>query len=188
MTRGLELIEKSVRQDMDKHESTILKTTDLSSTYYLYKSASCKIDSVGKKLDKLLPEVLIYTLQHQIEMNGKPFTIYNKYDEENNSVIFSSCIPTKEKVVVDDADILTGQTPGGHYLKVKYQGDYKFLREAWNMGYQYINSRDYMAIDHMRNPFEVYAEGHTKSQNPADWITYVYIPIIEIDKELVKPE
>jgi len=188
MTRGLELIEKSVRQDMDKHESTILKTSDLSSTYYLYKSASCKIDSVGKKLDKLLPEVLIYTLQHQIEMNGKPFTIYNKYDEENNSVIFSSCIPTKEKVVVDDADILTGQTPGGHYLKVKYQGDYKFLREAWNMAYQYINARDYMIVDKMRSPFEVYAEGHTKSQNPADWITYVYIPIIEIDKELVKPE
>jgi len=185
MTRGLELIDKSVHTDMDKHELMDIKTTDLSSTYYLYKSASCKIDSLGRKMDQLLPEVLLYAINNHIEMNGKPFTIYNKYDTDNNSVIFSSCIPTKEKVVVKDADILTGQTPGGHYLKLKFRGDYKFLREAWQQAYSFIASRDYMTVDKTRNPFEIYAEGHTKSLNPADWITYIYIPIIEIDKNLI---
>ncbi len=185
MTRGLELIEKNVHQDMNKHKTTILKSVDLSSTYYLYKTAGCKIDSIGKKMDKTLPEVLLYAINHKIEMNGKPFVIYNKYDEENNAVIFSTCVPTKEKTVVTDADILTGETPGGHYLKIKYQGNYKFIREAWNLAYAYINSRDYMMIDDKRKTFEVYAVGHTKSLNPADWITYIYIPLIEVDKELM---
>jgi len=180
MVRGLELIDRSVHKDMEKRQTDIVKTTDLSSTYYLYKSASSKIDSLGKKLDKLLPEVLIYALQHQIEMNGKPFTIYNKYDTDNNSVIFSSCIPTKEKIEVTDADILTGQTPGGKYLKTKFQGDYKFLREGWQKAYDYINNNEALIVDTTRDPFEEYAKGHTKSLNPADWITYIYIPVIEI--------
>ncbi len=188
MTRGLELIDRSVHKDMDKHEILMIKSADLSSSYYLYKTASCKIDSLGKLMDKLLPEVLIYAIQHQIEMNGKPFTIYNKYDKENNSVIFSSCVPTKEKIMVQDADILTGETSGGHYLKLKFQGDYKFLRQAWDSAYAYIEARAYMMPDKTRDAFEVYAVGHTKSLNPADWITYIYVPTIEVSKELMDIE
>ena len=184
LTRGLELIEKSVREDMEKHQTEILKTTDLSSTYYIYKTASCKIDSLDNEMDKLLPEVLMYAIKNKIEMNGKPFTIYHKYEKNNNSVIFSSCIPTKEKEIINDNNILTGQTPGGRYLKVKFQGDYKFLREAWNIGYSFINSRDFLIADQTREPFEVYDKGHTVSLNPADWVTYIYIPVIEIDKQL----
>ena len=180
MVRGLELIDRSVHKDMNKHETTILKPVDLSATYYLYKSASCKMDSLGKYLDKLLPDVIIYAVKNQIETNGKPFVIYNKRDKANNSVIFSAAIPTKEKVTVNDAGILTGQTPGGHYLKVKYQGDYKYLGDAWDKAYQYIESNDPYIIDTTRDPFEVYAVGHTKSLNPADWITYLYIPVIEV--------
>ncbi len=183
MVRGLELIDKSVHKDMAKHETTILKPVDLSSTYYLYKTASCKIDSLGKEMDKLLPEVIIYAVKNQVEMNGKPFVLYNKWDEANNSVIFSAAVPTKEKVEATNGNILTGQTSGGHYLKVKYQGDYKYMREAWNKGYNYIKSKDYMILDTSREPFEVYAVGHTKSLNPADWITYIYIPTIEVKPE-----
>ncbi len=181
MVRGLELIDRSVHRDMAKHETTILKPVDLSATYYLYKSASCKMDSLGKYLDKLLPEVVIYTVKNKIETNGKPFVIYNKRDKANNSVIFSAAMPTKEKVTVNDAGILTGQTPGGHYLKVKYQGDYKFLSDAWDEAYQYIASNAQFITDTTREPFEVYAVGHTKSLNPADWFTYLYIPLIEVE-------
>jgi len=180
MARGLELIERSVHQDMNKHETQILKPTDLSATYYLYKTASCKIDSLGKEMDKLLPDVIIYAIKNQIDMNGKPFVIYNKWDEPNNSVIFSAAVPTKEKLVAKDGNILTGQTPGGHYLKIKYQGDYKFIRDAWQKAYNFIKNDGNQIVDTTREPFEVYAVGHTKSLNPADWITYIYIPTIEI--------
>jgi len=173
MVRGLELIDRSVHQDMNKHETQILKPVDLSATYYLYKTASCKIDSLGKVMDKLLPDVIIYAVKNQVEMNGKPFVVYNKWDEPNNSVIFSAAVPTK-------GNILTGQTPGGHYLKVKYQGDYKFIRDAWQKAYNFIKNDGHFIEDTTREPFEVYAEGHTKSLNPADWVTYIYIPVIEV--------
>jgi len=180
MVRGLELIDRNVHKDMEKHETTILKPVDLSATYYLYKTASCKMDSLGKTMDEILPEVIIYAVKNQIEMNGKPFVVYNKWDEQNNSVIFSAGVPTKEKILVSDANILTGEMPGGHYQKVKYQGDYKYMREAWKRAYDYINQKENIIVDTTREPFEEYAVGHTKSLNPADWITYIYIPTIEV--------
>ncbi len=181
MARGLELIDRSVHNDMNKHETKVLKPVELSPTYYLYKTASCKMDSLGKQMDKILPEVILYAVKNQLETNGKPFVIYNKRDTINNSVIFSAAIPTKEKISVNNANILTGQTPGGLYLKIKFQGDYKYLDEAWDAGYQYINSQENLIVDTTREPFEIYAAGHTKSLNPADWITYLYIPVIEVE-------
>lgn len=181
MVRGLELIDRAVHNDMAKHETTVLKPVELSPTYYLYKTASCKLDSLGKVMDKILPEVILYTVKNQIETNGKPFVIYNKRDTINNSVIFSAAVPTKEKIIVNDANILTGQTPGGLYLKVKFQGDYKYLDEVWHKAYRYINTNENLIVDTTREPFELYASGHTTSLNPADWITYLYIPVIEVE-------
>ncbi len=181
MVRGLELIDRSVHNDMAKHETTILKTVELSPTYYIYKTAGCKMDSLGKVMDKILPEVILYAVKNHIETNGKPFVIYNKRDTVNNSVIFSAAVPTKEKINVSNANILTGQTPGGLYLKVKFQGDYKYLDEAWKKAYNYINTQENLIVDTTREPFEIYAKGHTVSLNPADWITYLYIPIIEVE-------
>ena len=181
MARGLELIDRSVHNDMSKHKSTVIKPVELSATYYLYKTTSCKMDSLGKQMDKILPEVILYAVKNQIDRNGKPFVIYNKRDVNNNSVIFSASIPTKEKISVDNANILTGLTPGGLYLKIKFQGDYKYLEEAWNTGYNFINTHEELIVDTTREAFEIYAVGHTQSLNPADWITYVYIPVIQVE-------
>ncbi len=190
MTRGLERIEEAAYRDMEKRDTKIDKVVELGSDYYLYETASCKMDQLGKTMDSILPEVLIYAIKNRIKMNGKPFTIYEKYDTENNSVIFSSCIPTKEKIEVDNPKILTGKTPGGKYLRSIFTGDYKFLREGWNITYDSLRQMPQLQIDSTRNPFEIYTKGHTLSPNPADWETEIYIPVkeVEIKKEESKPE
>ncbi len=183
MTRGLERIEEAVHKDMEKRETKMDKVVDLGSNYYLYETASSKIENLGKKMDSILPEVLIYALRNKIKMNGKPFTIYEKYDKENNSVIFSSCIPTQEKIESDNPNILTGKTPGGKYFRSIFTGDYKFLREGWNITYDSLKKRTNIEIDSTRPPFEIYTKGHTVSLNPADWQTEIYIPVKEIKNQ-----
>ncbi len=183
LTRGLERIDKAVHEDMEKHTTEIDTIVDLGTTYYLYKTASCKMDNLGKTMDSILPQVLLYAIKNHIKMNGKPFTVYEKYDLENNSVIFSSCIPTMEKIEVKKEDILTGKTPGGKYLRAIYKGDYKFLPEAWQQTYEYLQKNDSLVRDQTRFSFEIYTKGHTLSPNPADWVTEIYIPVIIIDSE-----
>ncbi len=181
MTRGLERIDNAVHKDMEKHETKIDKIVDLGSTYYLYKAASCKIKDLGKMTDSILPEVLIYTIKNHIKMNGKPFVIYQKYDTDNNSVIFSSCIPTTEKIEADRPDILTAKTTGGKYFRAIFTGDYKFLREGWQTAKDSLSVNKEFQKDATRNPFEIYTKGHTYSQNPANWETEIYIPVIKKD-------
>jgi DNA gyrase inhibitor GyrI/uncharacterized protein YndB with AHSA1/START domain len=184
MTRGLERIDHAVHKDMEKRETKIDKLVDLGSNYYLYESASCKLEDLGKKMDSLLPDVLIYVIRNKIKMNGKPFTIYEKYDTENNSVIFSTCIPTHEKIEAKNPNILTGKMPGGKYLRSIFTGDYKFLREGWKISYDSLKQMKAIQIDSARSPFEVYTKGHTMSLNPADWETEIYIPVKVVeDKE-----
>ncbi len=180
LTRGLERIDKAVHNDMNKHSTKIDTLVDLGTTYYLYKTASCKMDNLGKTMDSILPQVLLYAINNHIQINGKPFTIYEKYDPENNSVIFSSGVPTMEKIEVKKDDILTGKTPGGKYLRAIYKGDYKFLSEAWQQTYKYFKKNDSLVIDKTRFPFEIYTKGHTLSPNPADWETELYVPVIYI--------
>ena len=85
----------------------------------------------------------------------------------------------KEKITVKD-DILTGQTPGGKYLKIIFQGDYKFLKDAWEEANKYVANNNSLIVDATRSSYEIYTKGHTKSLNPADWVTELYIPVIEI--------
>ncbi len=179
MSRGLELIGRAVKKDMNKHEMHILKTVDLSDTYYIYRTAACRLDSLNAQLDKTLPSVIIYAIKNKIETNGKPLVIYNKRDVSNNSVIFSAAVPTRERIDTNDNQILTGKLPGGLYLKVKYRGAYQYLPQAWQQTKAYIQSNPNLIEDTTRDAFEEYAVGHTKSLNPADWITYLYVPIIE---------
>ncbi len=182
LTRGLERIDNAVHKDMEKHETKIDKIVDLGSTYYLYAGTSCKINDMGKKMDSLLPMVLIYTIKNHIKMNGKPFTIFEKYDKDNNSVIFSSCIPTTEKIEVDKPNILTGKTSGGKYLRAIFIGDYKFLRDGWKIAQDSLAADSLLISDTSRSPFEIYTKGHTTSPNPAKWETEIYIPVIKLKK------
>lgn len=180
MSRGLELIDRIVHDNMNKHEMHILKTVDLSDNYYIYSTAACRLDSLNAQLDKVLPSVIIYAIKNKIETNGKPMVIYNKRDKQNNSVIFSAAVPTREKIETNNNQILTGKLTGGLYLKVKYQGAYQYLPQAWQQAKAYIQSNPGLIEDTTREAFEEYAVGHTKSLNPADWVTYLYLPIIEI--------
>lgn len=58
-----------------------------------------------------------------IKKEGFVFNIYHKYDEKNQRVEVSSCIPVKEKITTDkkyDVTILEK----GKYHKTIFQGNY----------------------------------------------------------------
>jgi len=179
ITRGLERLDQSIHKDLEKRSVKIDKITSLSSTYYLYKSVSCKLNEVEKIKDKLFSQILKVASEKHIENQGKLFTLYNKWDADNQSAIISTCLPTKEKVVID-VNVLTGQTSGGKYLKILYQGDHKFIKEAWYQANNFIQKDSNLVDDLTRNPFEVYIIDKSNNLNPANWLTEIYVPILEV--------
>ena len=111
-------------------------------------------------------------------MAGAPFVAYHKWDEENNAVMFSCCVPTTEKVITTDNNILTGQLQPFKAIKTTLNGDYSNLKEAWETATKYIKDNGLEEI-HNLPVLEVYLTDPKSKPNPADWITEIYIPIKE---------
>jgi effector-binding domain-containing protein len=138
-------------------------------------TTECSFDEMGEKLDKMLPDVLIYCMKEKFARAGSLFTLYHKYDEKNKRVEFSSCYPVKERVKTS-GDFALAFLESGRYYKTTFQGDYKYSDEAWKKAFAFA-SKEGVKIAANGKPFEVYTAGHTKSLNPADWITEIYLPV-----------
>ena len=143
--------------------------------YYVGLKAECSFDDLGKTLDKILPDVLIYCMQNGIKKDGALFNLYHRYDEKNKVVEVSSCVPVNGKVKVSKKYNVE-KLAKGKYHKTTFQGNYKFSDKAWLKAYDFV-TKEGLKIDSTRKPYEVYVKGHTQSANPEDWITEIYLPV-----------
>lgn len=176
--RSLEKLDSIVVSSMKTYSITVNGSTNHSGGYYIYNTTSCKISDLESKMQEMLPKVGMYAVKNKIAMAGAPFTAYHKWDEENNAVMFSCCVPTTEKIVTTDSDILTGQLQPFKALKTTLKGNYNNLKEAWETATKHIKDNNFEEL-HNLPALEVYLTDPMNHPNPADWITEIYIPIKE---------
>ncbi len=175
--KGLEILAEKMAEKMDRH--TILNggITDFGGGFYLYITRSSKLDKVGEEMAKNLPEIMEYMQEKGISSYGKPFALYHRWNREENTVLFSCCVPVRERMTTSN-NILVGFLKPHRVFKTTLKGDYKFLKEAWDDAYKNIAERG-LKIDEETTPFEIYTTGLFQTQNPTKWITEIYIPILQ---------
>jgi len=175
--RSLKKLESVVIAEMKKYNITINGETNHSGGYYLYTSTSCKIGELQNKMQEMLPKLLAYAEKNNITIAGAPFVNYIKWDEENNAAIFSCCIPTTDRVItLEGDDILTGEFESFRAIKTTLKGNYSHLTEAWDKIKKYIPENGFELTEN--GPMlETYANDPTKTPNPADLVTEIYIAV-----------
>lgn len=178
--RGLFKLDSVAVASMKAYNIRIMGITQHGGGYYLYKTTSCKISELPNKIKTMLPEVSAYAYNNRIATTGMPFVNYHKWDEENNAVMFSSCVPTTEKIITEDGDILTGQLPPFTAVKTILLGNYSHLNEAWAKGMSFIQEKGLETLEEGPT-IEVYSNINGNVPNPADWITEIYIAIKPLD-------
>lgn len=176
--RGLVKLDSVIITDMKKYTITVNGSTTHGGGYYLYNTTSCKINELESKIQETLPLLINYAEKNNITIAGAPFINYIKWDEANNAVIFSSCIPTIEKVITTQSDILTGQLLPFKALKTTLKGDFTNLKEAWDIAMKYI-PKNGLEIAENAPMLETYITDRQNTPNPADWLTEIYIAIKE---------
>lgn len=125
---------------------------------------------------EMLPKVGQFVAKNNITVSGSAFVIYHKWDEENNTVMFSCAMPTPNKVVTTTSDILTGQLEPFKAVKTTLKGDYSNLKEAWDKGMKYIEQYN-LVFDEDGVAIESYVTDPSNEPNPAKWITEIYMPV-----------
>lgn len=184
--RGLVLLEQELLKEMDLHSTEYKGVVDYGGGFYLYKTVACRNDEVADKTAEMFPSIFEYMTLNKIEALGKPFTLNHKIDTLNNTVLFSTCVPIKERIITEEA-ILTGYLAPTTTFKIAFNGHYKFLPNLWPEFYKTLASEGYTPVE-KGHSFEFYTVGPKENRNPAEWLTEIYIPIIVQENEASKNE
>lgn len=175
--RGLFKLDSVVTADMKKYSVIVNGITEHSGGFYIYNTVSCKIPDMPKHIQQMMPKLGDYAMKNNIKMAGAPFNYYHKWDTENNTVMFSCCVPTTERVISTAPDILTGQLKSFKALKTTLKGDYVNLKEAWETTMKHIEDNDGLETNPNGPMLEAYRNDPMQHPNPADWITELYIAL-----------
>lgn len=176
---GLNNLEEVVEESMKQYAINVDGITRYSGGYYMYNTTAAKQSEIGDKMGPMLGQVMGYMQQNNIQSSGMPFTIYNNIDEANGAVIFSAAIPIKDRVITPDGSpVLTGFMESTTAVKTTLKGDYTNLPEAYEATKKYIAENN-LEMDTNANMFEVYATDPGEVPNPSNWITEIYIPVVQ---------
>lgn len=174
--RSLEKLDSLLLADMKIYNVNVLGETQHSGGFYLYNTTSCKMSDFKSKMQQMMPKIGGYAIANNIKMAGSPFVIYHKWDEENNAVIFSCCIPTSSKIISNDPAVITGQLEPFKAVKTVLTGDYENLKKAWDKAMSYIASNE-LVLSEEGPKIEAYLTDPTNVPNPAEWVTEIYLAI-----------
>jgi len=174
---GLSKLDSVVQAKMKKYSVIVNGATTHGGGYYLYNTTSCKIDELSAKMQEMMPKVSIYAQKNKIQMAGAAFTLYHKFDPENNAVMFSCAVPVSERVITESGSgILTGMIKPFKAIKTTLKGNYTNSKEAWETAYKYLEENNLEQV--AGGPaLEVHLTDPTSTPNPADWLTEIFIPI-----------
>ncbi|TYB79541.1 SRPBCC family protein [Bizionia myxarmorum] len=174
--RGLEKLTSEVLASMEVYSVKVDGIAQHGGGFYIYSSTSSKISDIQTTIQKLMPKVKSYALKNNIAMAGAPFILYHNWDEANNAVMFSICIPTTTQIATTQSDILAGQLEPFKAIKTTLKGNYSNLKEAWDATNNYISQYNMEATE-MGPMLEVYLTEPSLQPNPANWITEIFIAI-----------
>lgn len=174
--RGLTLLDSVVQAEMKVYSIKVEGVTQHSGGYYLYNTTSCKFSDFEKNMTTMLPKVGAYAITHNVTMAGPPFILYHKWDEENDAVIFSCCVPTNSKIVSNEAEILTGKLESFRTIKTVLKGNYSNLKEAWETTMKYIVDNNLEMVEG-GSMLEAYITDPMSQANPAKWVTEIYVEV-----------
>ncbi len=173
--RGLESLDLHLTKQMESHSFDFKGVVDYGGGFYLYQTTSCKMDMVDDKMKDMFNNVTKFMAKNKIEIYGKPFILYHKWDEANNTTMFSTCMPVNERIITT-GDVLTGFMEPIKTFKTIFTGDYKFSNEAWLAAYKAIEDQGFVALEN-GEPFEIYKTSPHDTSNPTKWVTEIYVPI-----------
>ncbi len=175
---GLENLDGVVKKEMQEYVISEGSVSQYGGGFYMYNTTAAKMEEVGLKMGPLMGQVMGFMNTQNIKQAGSPFTIYNQINPAQNSVIFSAAIPVKEKInTPEGSPVLNGYMEPVTAVKITLKGDYKNLQETYSKGRKYLQQNGYTPHP-TATMFEVYTTDPGMVPNPAEWITEVYLPIV----------
>ncbi|UZO80920.1 hypothetical protein NBT05_00185 [Aquimarina sp. ERC-38] len=170
---------------MEQHLDTLMNAYTINTTgiteygggFYMYMATASTIKAMPQKLSEMIPVVKNYITKNNIAQTGSSFTIFNDFNTQLGTTIFSAAIPVRDRVITPaESKVLCDFMPRQTVIKTILKGDYKYLTEAWDKTRQFATERN-LSVSATLPAFEIYQVSSSTESNPAEWITELYLPI-----------
>lgn len=177
--KGLDNIDNILVQELKNYSVTVNGLVRKSGENYIKQSLTCKITSLTNNMGILMRNITKFADDNKITVTGAPFAIYDTYDEARGIVSFSVCLPIEQEIFTSEgSDISGGRFDSYLALKTTLKGDYSHSKKAWDKAYAEIAKKHWKENAYGKY-IEVYKVGTKQSRKPSEWITEIYIPIME---------
>lgn len=118
LTEGLTGLRENVEKELQTYSINVDGVTQYGGGYYVYSTTAASLDAIPQKVNQLMPSVISYMEQNNITKAGRPMTIYNRYDQVNQTAIISCAMPTTTRVIVpENSNVLSGFMPAQTVIK-----------------------------------------------------------------------
>ncbi|WP_432413007.1 SRPBCC family protein [Rasiella sp. SM2506] len=181
--QGLTNLNTEVTEAMTKFTVNVDGIAQHGGGYYMYNTTSAKMSDIKAKMGAMMGQVTGFMEANNIPVAGKPFTLYNLIDEANGTVIFSACIPIRDRVITPEGStVVSGFMEPVSALKTTLRGNYDNLPKAYAQAKAYL-SQNGLQPHPTAKMFEVYVTDPEEVANPANYVTEIYMPVLVPEEE-----
>lgn len=147
-------------------------------TYYYYSLSSKNTPKSIRHKRQEAYKQFAATQEKALAQNNPLALFYNHIDQRHHNVIVSFAKFSKDSLssAFKNTKFLKGSTTSGLMLKARLTGNYSNIPKLWAKAKLYMQEND-LVEDKTRLPYEIYKRDGQDTQNPAKWITELYIPV-----------
>ena len=170
---------QAINRDINRYKIKIDGMVTKPGTHYLGFEITSTLENAPKNTRLLMARLTQFFGRNKIPMAGKPFVLYEYWDEKKGTAKFRVCGPVLgEAYVWEGSDMVSGKYESFRALRTTLTGDRSHLRKAWDATFAKMESAKLIPLD--GPPYlEVYQSGKMQQKSPSLWVTEIYVPVLE---------
>lgn len=152
--RGLKMLKDYVEDGTVHSKLEFVGNNAYPGCSYVGIRTHCTADDIAEKMGVDFQKLMDYVKED--EVNGEPFSIYEKYDLVKKDVVYVAGMPVKEAPADLPEGFISGNIPDTQVYTTKHTGRYDHLGNAWSAMYQFQQKKVFKTNKKIF-PFETYA-------------------------------
>lgn len=175
--RSLANMDKNLDYEINTFSINVNGYLQKSGGFYLKKTIVSKNSDVAKNIQIMIPNLKNFASTNKIITLGKPFVIYNSFDNTKQTTNLSVCSFIKDEIFTSqESEYVAGNLLPFQAVKTTLTGNYSHIVSAKNKTLAFMSKSN--LEQNFTNPYlEVYSKTKSDIKNPSQWITEIYIPV-----------
>jgi len=172
--RGLSMLKDYLESGEVPSNTVVEGVVDVPASLYAGKTHHTTMSDVSESMEAAFPEVFKAITDAEAEINGAPFSIYDKMDMAKGTLTYTAAIPVAASVSAGHG-VQCNDRPACKALKVVHTGPYRHLGNGWSTGMSDMRHAK-MKMDKSNPPFELYVNDPDNTPEES-LVTEIYMPV-----------